>query len=138
MSLLLLLLSYSITKLGSNNIFFSFFALYFWTLFCLRDHSENKAFCLFCVISAKKTRYTFIISKCYALFLFCGVFFCFFFFSNFNTDIFNVSIIFITLLLYSFCLFWQNKTYLITSVYKKLNQVKNIYPHFWFIKIKNK
>ena len=70
--LLLLLLSYSITKLGFNNsllVFFCFvFVLYFWNLLCLRDHNENKAFCLFYVIPAKKTQFAFVINNCYAFF----------------------------------------------------------------------
>ena len=43
------------------NFSFSFFFLYFWNLFYLRDHNENKAFCLFCVTPAKKTQFLFII-----------------------------------------------------------------------------
>ena len=46
------------TIIGSNNIFFFF--LYFWKLLYLRDHNENKAFCLFCVTPAKKTQFLFI------------------------------------------------------------------------------
>ena len=44
---------------------------------------------------------------------FCSLCVCVFFFSIFNTNIFNISIIFITLFLYSFYLFWGNKTYLL-------------------------
>ena len=70
--LLLLLLSYSITKLGSNNISFSFFN--FWNLLCSRDFNENKAFCLSCAIPAKKTQILFIINNCHVV-LFCFVLF---------------------------------------------------------------
>ena len=37
-----------------------FFFLYFWKLFYLRDHNENKVYWLLCVIPAKKTQFVFI------------------------------------------------------------------------------
>ena len=90
-----------------------FLFLYFGNLFCLREHNENKTFCLFCVIPAKNTWFAFITSNCYALF------FIFYFFLNisiFNTTIFNISIIFLTLFSYSFYYFWRNKTYLLSGI----------------------
>ena len=48
-------------KSSTSNCFFFFVVfLYFWKLFYLRDHNENKAFCFFCVISAKKTQFIYI------------------------------------------------------------------------------
>ena len=75
----------------------------FWDLFCLRDHNENKYFCLSCVIPEKNTQFSFIINICYVLF------FSFFFFLNISisTNIFNISIIFLTFSLYSLYYFWR-------------------------------
>ena len=86
-------------QLGSDNISFSFFNI--WNLFCLRDHNENKAFSLFCVIPAKKIQFLFMIKNYYALYFIV----CLLFLTLFN--IFNITIIFVKWALYFFTNFGE-------------------------------